>query len=344
MHDVDNPLVVMQLDIINAFCSVSRQAQFDVLAEVASTSFDNGNVRDGDIIPCAPSLCKYWGYFQSMQGHASTLRSTDHRGQPHHFTCSNSGQQGDGFETVRFAVTIHPSTGRVFQRHPACKGAAICDDIFVVAPLQEALALVAEIKLILKQDLDLDLDVPKFNCYVPGNCLDDDQACALFKDTLANRQSFSDLATMDAGVSTKGLRVADVPIGDDAWVTKFVAAKVEAVILDVGKIDHVLTDGMIHYDMLCFCQNRRLDFLARNTSTPLISDSLGSLNTVILASMCTKGTDGTHTDWTPESRSFANMKLLLSHHQWGFWNHALCWQRYFRFLRVDSFASAVVRS
>jgi len=27
---------------------------------------------------------------------------------------------------------------------------------------------------------------------------------------------------MDVGMSTKGLRVADVPIGDDAWVTRFV--------------------------------------------------------------------------------------------------------------------------
>jgi len=234
-EDVDNPLVVRQLDIINAFCSVRRQTQSDVLAERASTSYDNGNVRDGDMIPCAPSLRKYWGYFQSMQGHASTLRFTDHRGQRHHLTCSKGGQQGDGFETVRFAVTIHPSIGRVFQRHPDCKGAAICDDIFVVAPLQEALALVAELKLILKQDLDLDLDVPKFNCYVSGNRLDDDQARALFKDTLASRQSFSDLAAMDAGVSTKGLRVAGVPIGDDAWVTKFVAEKVELSFLTFAK-------------------------------------------------------------------------------------------------------------
>ena len=45
------------------------------------------------------------------------------------------------------------------------------------------------------------------------NRLDDDQARALFKDTLASRQSFSDLAAMDAGVS---LRVTGVPIGDDA--------------------------------------------------------------------------------------------------------------------------------
>jgi len=37
-----------------------------------------------------------------MQGHAQTLRFTDHRGQLHHLMYSKSGQQGDGFETVRF--------------------------------------------------------------------------------------------------------------------------------------------------------------------------------------------------------------------------------------------------
>ena len=92
-----------------------------------------------------------------------------------------------------------------------------------------------------------------------------------------NRQSFLDLAAMDAGVSTKGLRVAGVPTGDDAWVTKFVAENVEAVILGVGKIDHVLTNGIIHIHMLHFCQNTCPGFLARNTPTPLISESLGSL-------------------------------------------------------------------
>ena len=115
-------------------------------------------------------------------------------------------------------------------------------------------------------------------------------------------------------MSTKGLRVAGVPTGDDAWVTKFVAEKAEAVILDVGKIDHVLTDGMIHYHLMHFCQNTRPGFLARNTPKFLISDSLGSLDAVILESMCTKGTGGTHTDWTHELRSFANMKLQLPHH------------------------------
>jgi len=59
---------------------------------------------------------------------------------------------------------------------------------------------------------------------------------------------------------------------------------------------NLATDGMIHYDMMCFCQNTRPGFLARKTPTPLISDSLGSLDAVILESMCTKDTGGTHTD------------------------------------------------
>jgi len=50
---------------------------------------------------------------------------------------------------------------------------------------------------------------------------------------------------MDAGGSTKGLHIACVRIGVDAWVTIFIAGKVDHIILDVGKIDHVLTHGII---------------------------------------------------------------------------------------------------
>jgi len=63
------------------------------------------------------------------------------QGQAHKIACSKDGQQDNAFETVRFAVTNFPSFGRVFARHTACTGAAICDDVFIVAPLAEGLAL-----------------------------------------------------------------------------------------------------------------------------------------------------------------------------------------------------------
>jgi len=44
-HDVSDPLVAVQLDASNAFRSVSRQPQFDVLAGKASRSYDDGRVQ-----------------------------------------------------------------------------------------------------------------------------------------------------------------------------------------------------------------------------------------------------------------------------------------------------------
>jgi len=39
----------------------------------------------------------------------------------------------------------------------------ICDNIFIIARLSKALSCAAEMKKILKADLDMDLNVPKFN-------------------------------------------------------------------------------------------------------------------------------------------------------------------------------------
>jgi len=52
----ENPLVVIQLDIFNAYPSADRQAQFDVLAGRASKSYDNWHVHMGDDIPCPGSV------------------------------------------------------------------------------------------------------------------------------------------------------------------------------------------------------------------------------------------------------------------------------------------------
>ena len=77
-HSDENPLVVIQLDIVNAYPFADWQAQFDVLAERASKSYDNGHVHMGDDIPCPSSLRHYWSYFKSMQGTASTLHFSDY--------------------------------------------------------------------------------------------------------------------------------------------------------------------------------------------------------------------------------------------------------------------------
>ena len=72
------------------------------------------------------------------------------------------------------------------------------------------------LKQVLKPDLDLDLDVPKFRCLFPGDQINDDNhARALFQNALQANPQLACLSGMDAGISTTGLRVAGVPIGND---------------------------------------------------------------------------------------------------------------------------------
>ena len=105
---------------------------------------------------------------------------------------------------------------------------------------------------------------------------------------------------MDAGISTTGLRVAGVPIGNDEWVQQFVQVKAAAVKVNVGKLD-IISDGLINYQMLRFCQNTRLAFLGRNTPTNLISDIFADVDATILEALCQKGTTNAHGEWTAVS-------------------------------------------
>ena len=60
---------------------------------------------------------------------------------------------------------------------------------------------------------------------------------------------------MGAGVSTHGMRVAGILVGVDAWVNTFVAKKARSVITNVAKSD-VVSDGLLHNQLLNFCQMR----------------------------------------------------------------------------------------
>jgi len=158
-YEVSNSLVSVQLDASHAFCSILRQPQFDVLAGKASRRYDNGRVEIGGELLKPHTLDKYWVYFESMWGNASIMRFSDNQGTTHPLPCSKGGQQGDSLETIRFAVTAHLSIGRVCERHLGCKVVGICDDIFIVDSLSDALSCAAELKQILKADFDIVLNV-----------------------------------------------------------------------------------------------------------------------------------------------------------------------------------------
>ena len=123
---------------------------------------------------------------------------------------------------------------------------------------------------------------------------------------------------MGAGVSTDGMRVAGAPVGVDAWVKTFVAKKAQSVITDVAKLD-VVSDGLIHSQLLNFCQNACMAFLGRNTPTPLLSEFMAQEDATIVETVCRHGSGSGHVDWTPHLRKFANTKIQVPR---GVWDNA----------------------
>ena len=112
----------------------------------------------------------------------------------------------------------------------------------------------------------------------------------------------ADLAAMRAGVSTDGMRVAGVPVGVDAWVKIFVAKKAQSVITDVAKLD-VVSDGLIHTQLLNCCQNARMAFLGRNTPTPLLSEFMVQVDATIVEAVCRHGTGPEEGMWIDSTTS-----------------------------------------
>jgi len=158
----------------------------------------------------------------------------------------------------------------------------------------------------------MDLNVPKFNVFFPDTSFTLDSAQSALERAIREDLALADIAAMWAGGSTDGMRVAGVPVGVDAWVKTFVAKKARSVITDVTKLD-VVSDGLLHNQLLHFCQNACMAFLGRNTPTPLLSEFMAQVDDTIVEAVCRHGTGGGHVDWSPHLRKFANMKIQVPH-------------------------------
>ncbi len=109
-----------------------------------------------------------------------------------------------------------------------------------------------------------------------------------------------------------------VPIGTDAFVRNFVAKTCRAIIDDVEELD-TIQDGFIHYQILRFWEDTRLQYL--NSHILLGNRSVLQQQHVdckIADSLLKKSTKQ-HTDgWDTSNKVWDHMVLHLSHTQGGF--------------------------
>ena len=138
---------------------------------------------------------------------------------------------------------------------------AYADDGYIKAKLSIALQVLAEFKAVFKADAGLELNVSKTSILPPKGVTQQvafDVAQGIVTASPDLTHLSADLAL--ASFCPEGFVGIGVPIGTDIFVRDFVAKTCRDIIDDVEKLD-VIQDGFIHFQLLMFCQDTRLQYI-----------------------------------------------------------------------------------
>jgi hypothetical protein len=173
-----------------------------------------------------------------------------------------------------FNLTTLHLWGRTLAKYPQAPALAYADDGYIKARMSVALQVLAELKHVLKEDADLDLNVSKTSLLPKGvtqqavfdvayKIINASRTLKHLSRTLKHlsrtlKHLSRTLKHLSGDVSLasfcpEGFVGIGVPIGTDAFVQNFVAKTCRAIIDDVEKLD-AIQDGFIHYQLLRFCQ------------------------------------------------------------------------------------------
>jgi len=298
----DEVNALLNIDLRNAFNEANRHAGFDALLGKASRTYDDGQVQIGDQLPHLASMHVFFLYFKAMHQCPSTLRYTDHKGTVHHIEGTTGGQQGDPLEMLRFCLTIHPIWGRVMTRNPQARAVAFADDGFVYDSLTSVLHIWVQLSHAFKNDADLAMQLGKCRLLVQGNftreearakvlqIIDGDDALSSLRSLIAEVDGPNDVIQVD------GITGVGVPIGSPDFVQQFVATKASEIIRDVDKVQ-VVTDPLIHFHLLRFCQNTRMAYINRSVPPEVMAAgpcNLQHVDEAIVKAILGRGTKLTH--------------------------------------------------
>ena len=166
--DAEEPMVMINLDISNAFGTLFSRLVLDHLSGKASRVYACGINADADFETAVHGLKAYFVFFRLQRTCETILRFYSYDGATNYVRCRTGGLQGDCPEFMTFClVTLH-LWGRIFGKFPEIKGLAYADDGNIIAKLSTALKLISMLAPVFKKDANLVFDIRKTKVLAKG--------------------------------------------------------------------------------------------------------------------------------------------------------------------------------
>lgn len=236
---IEHRQAAVSVDARNAFNELSRSF-------ICDTINNNRGAYGTDLFTdVAPFLASFYGS-------KGQLRYTANNGSVINISSEEGTHQGDVWSPALFAATIHPTLCHVMDSFPDVIALLWADNIYFVGPLLQAAQAARQLRDDFKP-LGLAFNDNETLAYVP-------YSPGVSLSQLS--QVLSTIPDFTIRPVTDGIKILGVPFGTDAYTSAELANIVSKIQADVPQMA-ALRDGLMHFQMLRFCENTRFSHAAR---------------------------------------------------------------------------------
>ena len=234
---------------------------------------------------------------------------------------------------LNFSHVTHPLWGGIMGHYPSARAAAYADDGFVRDTLLTVLRILAALKHAFKEDLGMELTLPKCKVLLPG--LSQEDANDAIRSVISSHAELSSLQDMVSDealarhfvggrpmtiqdvVKVDGLTCVGVPIGTPAFMRDWAGVKLRDQIQDLQKL-RLMSDPLIHYHLVRFCGLARPGYMCRTLPPDLMRDAgIADFDHAISTEIFTKGVGERWRELSDTTMAWHRTTLQLPHHRGG---------------------------
>ena len=248
---VDDPTVIISIDLTNAFNEIDRQAIIDIVSgQYGDRTYDQGHISADDHHKLPNRYAGHWLSFKSHYGGRARMTLVNPAdGSTDIVWCTQGVQQGDVIAGAIFNAAVHTIAGSVMSRHEALL-AGFADNLDIVGKCSQAFPAAKDLITSLKE-VGFRVNINESGMYAPAY-----HAAQAPPQAYLDAMQDPDMPKIPWAGKDNGLKLVGYPLGPEAFVRESLTKVRDDIRRELACMEH-LESGIIHHHMLRMCQATR---------------------------------------------------------------------------------------